>query len=237
MNKFYIFLGNRSGNIFFLKKMFKNQIEAYFNKQGIAIKNLDVRQTQGIKYHAFLTLVFKSAQECYDYFGNIRNSVNKYLVINDEWKIYEFVHKENRKHDLGFIKHEPDERDEIVGNVCDEEESVSKESYDKDSTEEESSEKDNSEKDLSEGDSLDRESSEKDLYDSESSEEESCEEDDSIESEEDDSIESEEEKEDVSEYEKIYNWLVTPDAEDHRKQIEEIKSLCKWLATPYWERT
>ena len=200
--------------------MFKNQIEAYFNKQGIAIKNLDVRQTQGIKYHAFLTLVFKSAQECYDYFGNIRNSVNKYLVINDEWKIYEFVHKENRKHDLGFIKHEPDERDEIVGNVFDEEESVSKESYDKDNS---------SEKDLSEG-----ESSEKDLSDSESSEEESLDSESSLE---EDSIESEEEKEDVSEYEKIYNWLVTPDAEDHRKQIEEIKSLCKWLATPYWERT
>jgi hypothetical protein len=194
MNKFYIFLGNRSGNIFFLKKMFKNQIEAYFNKQGIAIKNLDVRQTQGIKYHAFLTLVFKSAQECYDYFGNIRNSVNKYLVINDEWKIYEFVHKENRKHDLGFIKHEPDERDEIVGNVFDEEESVSKESYDKDSTEEDSSEK------------------------------ESCEEEDSIESEEEKEDVSEYEKiynwlvtpdaedhrKQIEEIKSLCKWLATP---------------------------
>ena len=123
MNKFYIFLGNRSGPVFFLKKMFKNQIETYFNKQGISVKNLDVRQTQSTKYHAFLTLVFNSAQECYDYFGSIRNSVNKYLVINNEWKIYEFVHKENRKLDMGFIKPEPNERDEVVGNVFDEEES------------------------------------------------------------------------------------------------------------------
>ncbi len=199
MNKFYIFLGNRSGNVFFLKKMFRNQIEIYFNKQGIGVKNLDIRQTQGTRYHAFLTLVFKSAQECYDYFGSIRNSVNKFLVINnDEWKIYEFVHKEHRKHDLGFLKHDPEERDEIVGNVFDEEES-DKESSDKESSDNEVSANDDD--------------------------------DDSI------SIELEEEKDDeLKEYEKIYNWLVTPDEEAHRKQIEEIKSLCKWLATPYWER-
>jgi hypothetical protein len=112
--------------------MFKYQIEAYYNKQGIAIKHLDVRQTQDLKYHAIFTLVFKSAQECYDYCGSIRNSINKYLVINDEWKIYEFVHQKNRNHNLGFFKHNPDKRDEIVGNVFDEEKS------DKESSEESS---------------------------------------------------------------------------------------------------
>ena len=143
MNKFYIFLGNRSGPVFFLKKMFKNQIEAYFNKQGISVKNLDVRQTQSTKYHAFLTLVFKSAQECYDYFGSIRNSVNKYLVINNEWKIYEFVHKEQRKLDMGFIKPEPNERDEVVGNVFDEEDkSIDEEDEEENEEEEEENEED-----------------------------------------------------------------------------------------------
>ena len=226
MNKFYIFLGNRSGNVFFLKKMFRNQIEIYFNKQGIGVKNLDIRQTQGTKYHAFLTLVFKSAQECYDYFGSIRNSVNKFLVINnDEWKIYEFIHKEHRKHDLGFLKHEPDERDEIVGNVFDEEES-DKHSVDKVSDEE------SSDNEVSVNEVSDNEVSDE-VSDEESSDEVSEDnDDDSI------STEPEEEKDDeLKEYEKIYNWLVTPDEEAHRKQIEEIKSLCKWLATPYWERT
>jgi hypothetical protein len=190
--------------------MFKNQIEAYFNKQGISVKNLDVRQTQSTKYHAFLTLVFKSAQECYDYFGSIRNSVNKYLVINNEWKIYEFVHKEQRKLDLGFIKPEPNERDEVVGNVFDEEESSveSQEESSVDSHDDSSVE--------SQDESLDN-----------SQEESSV-----------DSISNEkEEDDDLSEYEKIYKWLVTPEEEEHQRQIEEIRSLCKWLATPYWERT
>ena len=230
MNKFYVFLGHRSGPVFFWKKTFKNQIEAYFISRGIGVKTLDVRQTQGTKYHAFFTLIFKSAQDCYDYYHSIQNSVNKYLVINDEWKIYQFVQKEQRKHDLGFLRHEPDERDEVVGNVFDEDESSvdsSRESSRESSQESSRESSVNSSQESSRESSYDSSDESESEYSLKSQEESSL----------DDSISIETEEEDTKEYETIYKWLVTPEEEEHQRQIEEIKALCKWLATPYWERT
>lgn len=214
MNKFYIFLGNKSGNSLFWRKFYTREIEEYFLGHGIGVKHLDVRQTHGYKYHAFLTLIFKSAEECFDFFGKIRNSVFKYMVVNGEWKIYEYLPKVNRLN-YGFMKHDADEQDEEVGNVFEEDDQ-------------------SREDDQSTAASLSQKSSDK------SSESEEGDEHIESEGEEDDESiepEEEEENEDMDEYEKIYKWLVTPEEEEHRKQIEEIKSLCKWLATPYWERT
>jgi len=111
MNKFYLFLGPRNGsNVAWNKKKFYSEIEAYFLKQNIQIKQLDIRYTY-CKYHAFITLFFASKEKIEEFNSIIQMSPNRYIFINDSWKIYQYIQKKDR---LNTAFCEDSENDEVA---------------------------------------------------------------------------------------------------------------------------
>ena len=83
MNKFYIFLGSKFGNIFANKKKFKSDVETFFAEESIQVKQVDIRQTHSNRYHAFVTLCFVSKEKLAEYISLIRAAPTsiKYLGI------------------------------------------------------------------------------------------------------------------------------------------------------------
>jgi hypothetical protein len=125
MNKFYIFLGSRFGNIAWNKKKFRMEVEAFFSKEekAVQIKQLDIRSTHGSRYHAFIDLVFDSKEKMKEFISLIRDGSTKYRVINESWKLYEYVSKKDRLN-TAFCE-DNDEEEEVVAsneNVFEEEE-------------------------------------------------------------------------------------------------------------------
>ena len=96
MNKFYIFLGSRFGNIAWNKKKFKLEVETFFSKDSVQVKKIDIRHTHGNRYHAFITLLFVSNEKMKAFNSLIRCASTKYIVINEAWKIYQYISKSER---------------------------------------------------------------------------------------------------------------------------------------------
>ena len=96
MNKFYIFLGSTFGNIAWNKKNFKLEVETFFSGQSVTVKQIDIRQTHGNRYHAFVTLLFLSNEKMKVFDSLIRCASTKYIVINETWKIYKYISKSER---------------------------------------------------------------------------------------------------------------------------------------------
>ena len=96
MNKFYIFLGSRFGNIAWNKKKFKLEVETFFSKDSVQVKKIDIRHTHGNRYHAFVTLLFVSNEKMKAFNSLIRCASTKYIVMNEAWKIYQYISKSER---------------------------------------------------------------------------------------------------------------------------------------------
>jgi hypothetical protein len=211
MNKFYIFLGSKFGNIFANKKKFKSDVETFFAEESIQVKQVDIRQTHSNRYHAFVTLYFVSKEKLAEYISLIRAAPTsiKYLVINNTWKIYEYIPKNNRKFELNAAFCEEDDDDDaevVVGdNVLEE-------------SEEEQNDKEVSFIEYEDTEYEDTKYEDTKYEDTEYEEP------------------SYEHVYEYNEYESIYTWLVTPQLHELKK-AEEMKELCRWLSTSFWERT
>ena len=211
MNKFYIFLGSRFGNIAWNKKKFKLEVETFFSKDSVQVKKIDIRHTHGNRYHAFITLLFVSNEKMKAFNSLIRCASTKYIVINEAWKIYQYISKSERLNTAFYedndeevvidsgenvFEDEAQATDELSENVATDELSETATTYVAQSTYE-----------------YDQHSNESEIsfitpvYDYED-----------------------------NEYESIYTWLVTPQLHELKK-AEEMKELCRWLSTSFGERT
>ena len=239
MNKFYIFLGSRFGNIVWNKKKFKLEVETFFSKDSVQVKKIDIRHTHGNRYHAFVTLLFVSNEKMKAFNSLIRCASTKYIVINEAWKIYQYISKSERLN-TAFCE---DNDEEVVidsgENVFDDEEQATDELSENVATDE------LSETAIDEAQATDElsETATDELqvtnelsetattyvaqatyeYDQHSNESEIS------------FISPVYDYED-NEYESIYTWLVTPQLHELKK-AEEMKELCRWLSTSFWERT
>ena len=211
MNKFYIFLGSKFGSICSNKKKFKSDVETFFAEESIQIKQIDVRQTHGNRYHAFVTLFFSSNEKLVEFISSIQSSSVKYRVINHTWKIYQYLSKKDRKVELNtaFCEDSCDEEVVLGDNVLDEEEEGGAWEEAQEEAREEEEQEAGEEAELIKQD--DKEISfieyEEPVYQYE-----------------------------YNEYESIYTWLVTPQLHELKK-AEEMKEICRWLSTSFWQRT
>ena len=222
MNKFYIFLGSRFGNIAWNKKKFKLEVETFFSKDSVQVKKIDSRHTHGNRYHAFVTLLFVSNEKMKAFNSLIRCASTKYIVINEAWKIYQYISKSERLN-TAFCE---DNDEEVVidsgESVFDDEEQATDEAQATDELSETATDELQVTNELSETATTyvaqatyeyDQHSNESEIsfispvYDYED-----------------------------NEYESIYTWLVTPQLHELKK-AEEMKELCRWLSTSFWERT
>ena len=222
MNKFYIFLGSRFGNIAWNKKKFKLEVETFFSKDSVQVKKIDIRHTHGNRYHAFVTLLFVSNEKMKAFNSLIRCASTKYIVINEAWKIYQYISKSERLN-TAFCE---DNDEEVVidsgESVFDDEEQATDEAQATDELSETATDELQVTNELSETATTyvaqatyeyDQHSNESEIsfispvYDYED-----------------------------NEYESIYTWLVTPQLHELKK-AEEMKELCRWLSTSFWERT
>ena len=222
MNKFYIFLGSRFGNIAWNKKKFKLEVETFFSKDSVQVKKIDIRHTHGNRYHAFVTLLFVSNEKMKAFNSLIRCASTKYIVINESWKIYQYISKSER-FNTAFCE---DNDEEVVidsgESVFDDEEQATDEAQATYELSETATDELQVTNELSETATTyvaqatyeyDQHSNESEIsfispvYDYED-----------------------------NEYESIYTWLVTPQLHELKK-AEEMKELCRWLSTSFWERT
>ena len=222
MNKFYIFLGSRFGNIAWNKKKFKLEVETFFSKDSVQVKKIDIRHTHGNRYHAFVTLLFVSNEKMKAFNSLIRCASTKYIVMNEAWKIYQYISKSERLN-TAFCE---DNDEEVVidsgESVFDDEEQATDEAQATYELSETATDELQVTNELSETATTyvaqatyeyDQHSNESEIsfispvYDYED-----------------------------NEYESIYTWLVTPQLHELKK-AEEMKELCRWLSTSFWERT
>ena len=223
MNKFYIFLGSRFGNIAWNKKKFKLEVETFFSKDSVQVKKIDIRHTHGNRYHAFVTLLFVSNEKMKAFNSLIRCASTKYIVINEAWKIYQYISKSERLN-TAFCEDNDEEVIDSGESVFDDEEQATYELSETatDELSETATDKAQATDELSETATTyvaqatyeyDQHSNESEIsfinpvYDYED-----------------------------NEYESIYTWLVTPQLHELKK-AEEMKELCRWLSTSFWERT
>ena len=98
-SKFYIYLGKGKGNILNNKKIFVAKIAKYFTNHKFAkeIINIDIRSTIGERYHAFLTILFHSQANAVEFISSIDDTKTKFKEINDNWKIYNYIPRQDRK--------------------------------------------------------------------------------------------------------------------------------------------
>lgn len=216
MNKFYIFLGSRFGNIAWNKKKFKLEVETFFSKDSVQVKKIDIRHTHGNRYHAFVTLLFVSNEKMKAFNLLIRCASTKYIVINEAWKIYQYISKSERLN-TAFCE---DNDEEVVidsGESVFEDEAQATDELSETATDELQVTNELSETATTYVAQATYE------YDQHSSETEIS------------FISPVYDYED-NEYESIYTWLVTPQLHELKK-AEEMKELCRWLSTSFWERT
>jgi hypothetical protein len=217
-SKFYIYLGKRKGNIPCNKKIFVAKIAKYFTNHKFAkeILNIDIRSTIGERYHAFLMILFHSQANAVEFVSSIDDTKTKFKEINDNWKIYNYLPRQDRKVksnllNIAFCKEEDNQ-------VLDEEE--------KNQVLEEVNEV------LEEDNQVLEEVNQVLEEDNEVLEEDNqvLEEDNQVLEE----IQVVEDLEEDADLESIYTWLIT--SQNEHKKEEEIANLCRWLITPYWER-
>lgn len=216
MNKFYIFLGSRFGNIAWNKKKFKLEVETFFSKDSVQVKKIDIRHTHGNRYHAFVTLLFVSNEKMKAFNLLIRCASTKYIVINEAWKIYQYISKSERLN-TAFCE---DNDEEVVidsGESVFEDEAQATDELSETATDELQVTNELSETATTYVAQATYE------YDQHSNESEIS------------FISPVYDYED-NEYESIYTWLVTPQLHELKK-AEEMKELCRWLSTSFWERT
>lgn len=223
MNKFYIFLGSRFGNIAWNKKKFKLEVETFFSKDSVQVKKIDIRHTHGNRYHAFVTLLFVSNEKMKAFNLLIRCASTKYIVINEAWKIYQYISKSERLN-TAFCEDNDEEVIDSGESVFDDEAQATDELSETatDELSETATDELQVTNELSETATTyvaqatyeyDQHSNESEIsfispvYDYED-----------------------------NEYESIYTWLVTPQLHELKK-AEEMKELCRWLSTSFWERT
>jgi hypothetical protein len=249
MNKFYIFLGSKFGNIAWNKKNFKVEVETFFSKDSVRIKHIDIRHTHGNRYHAFVTLLFLSNEKMKAFNSLIRCASTKYTVINETWKIYQYISKSERLN-TAFCE---DNDEEVVidsgENVFEDEATAT------DKATAELSEKATDEVTAEATAELSENVATAELSENvataEASENATAEALETAEATtyEVTTYENDEQSNDTeisfidpvyeyeyNEYESIYTWLVTPQLHELKK-AEEMKELCRWLATSFWERT
>jgi hypothetical protein len=256
MNKFYIFLGSKFGNIAWNKKNFKVEVETFFSKDSVRIKHIDIRHTHGNRYHAFVTLLFLSNEKMKAFNSLIRCASTKYTVINETWKIYQYISKSERLN-TAFCE---DNDEEVVidsgENVFEDEATATAELSDKATAEatDKATDKATAEAtDKATAEATDKATAElsENVATAELSENATAEALETAEATtyEVTTYENDEQSNDTeisfidpvyeyeyNEYESIYTWLVTPQLHELKK-AEEMKELCRWLATSFWERT
>ena len=220
MNKFYIFLGSRFGNIAWNKKKFKLEVETFFSKDSVQVKKIDIRHTHGNRYHAFITLLFVSNEKMKAFNSLIRCASTKYIVINEAWKIYQYISKSER---LNTAFYEDNDEEVVIDsgeNVFEDEAQATDELSENVATDE-----------LSENVATDELSETATTYVAQSTYEY-----DQHSNESEISFITPVYDYEDNEYESIYTWLVTPQLHELKK-AEEMKELCRWLSTSFGERT
>jgi hypothetical protein len=235
MNKFYIFLGSTFGNIAWNKKHFKLEVETFFSGQSVTVKQIDIRQTHGNRYHAFVTLLFLSNEKMKVFDSLIRCASTKYIVINDTWKIYKYISKSERLN-TAFCDDNDEEvidsgenvfEDEVQGTT--DEGTTDEGTTDEGTTDEGTNDEIQATTYKVQGTNDEIQATTNEVqgttyeYDEHPNEGEIS------------YINPVYEYED-NEYESIYTWLVTPQLHEIKK-AEEMKELCRWLSTSFWERT
>ena len=221
MNKFYIFLGSTFGNIAWNKKNFKLEVETFFSGQSVTVKQIDIRQTHGNRYHAFVTHLFLSNEKMKVFDSLIRCASTKYIVINETWKIYKYISKSERLN-TAFCDDNDEEVIDSGENVFEDEVQGTTDegtTYEVQGTTDEGT---TDEGTTDEGTTYEVQGTTYE-YDEHPNEGEIS------------YINPVYEYED-NEYESIYTWLVTPQLHEIKK-AEEMKELCRWLSTSFWERT
>jgi hypothetical protein len=147
--KYYIFLGSANGPIPLNKNLFKSTVEKFFQKTKVT--KIDIRHTQGNKYHAFVTI---NSQRLY---RAILRSNSKYIAINGgKWNIYNYVTRSERNKK----EQESDEEDLINEELENEElenEELENEDLEKEDLEKEDLEKEDLEKEDLEKEDLEKE--------------------------------------------------------------------------------
>ena len=215
MNRFYIFLGSKFGNIAWNKKNFKLEVETFFSGESVTVKQIDIRQTHGNRYHAFVTLLFLSNEKMKVFDSLIRCASTKYIVINETWKIYKYISKSERLN-TAFCDDNDEEvidsgenvfEDEVQGTTDEVQGTTDEVQGTTDEVQGTTDEVQGTTYEYDEHPNEGEISYINPVYDYE-----------------------------YNEYESIYTWLVTPQLHE-LKQAEEMKELCRWLSTSFWERT
>lgn len=142
--KYYIFLGTKEGPIPLNKNLFKSTVEKFFNKSNVT--KIDIRHTQGNKYHAFVTI---TSQRLY---RAILKSNTKYIVINGgKWNIYNYVSRDERsKKEVDKEESDDEESEDEEEYLVEEEKESDDEEQDKESNDEEQGKKKEKEEEVDE---------------------------------------------------------------------------------------
>jgi hypothetical protein len=102
--RFYISLGIYYGYAYEVKRFLRAEIEHFFSSIGTNISQCDIRQSNGCKYHLFITIVFPTSLAKSQWTNSI-DPVSG-TTINGKWKIHHYVTRRERQQQLnnGFYE-------------------------------------------------------------------------------------------------------------------------------------